>query len=93
MMAVISILAFAFGGCGEGASAREAGGPGVLVGHTGVVVGLAFGDDGRTLASAGDGENMIRLWDVRTRRSLGAPLTGYTGFGWLTCGRVSRSRC
>jgi WD40 repeat protein len=81
-----SCMACTFGGCGEGAIAREAGAPRVLLGHTGVVVGLAFSGDGRILASSGDGENTIRLWDVRRGTSLGAPLRGYTGFDAIAFG-------
>jgi WD40 repeat protein len=81
-----SCMACALGGCGEGTLARESGATDVLLGHTAVVVGLAFSGDGRMLASAGDGENTIRLWDVRTGTSLGAPLRGYTGFNAIAFG-------
>jgi len=45
-----------------------------------VVLTLAFSGDGRTLASAGDKEQTVRLWDLRTSKPLGAPLTGYSAF-------------
>jgi WD40 repeat protein len=38
---------------------------------------VAFSPDGRTLASSTP-ENTIRLWDVRTHKQLGAPLTGHS---------------
>ena len=40
------------------------------------VNGIAFSPDGRTLAAGG--ERSIQLWDVSTRRPLGAPLMGHT---------------
>ncbi|RAY12045.1 hypothetical protein DPM19_27255 [Actinomadura craniellae] len=47
-----------------------------LGGHTGSVTTAAFSPDGTTLATAGEGEGTVRLWDVRTRKQLGAPLPG-----------------
>jgi len=81
------MLGYALGGCSDRARPGDAG-PGVLRGHTGVVVSLAFSGDGRTLASASGEEHTIRLWDVRTQQPLGAPLTGYVGFNALVLGSI-----
>jgi WD40 repeat protein len=56
----------------------EGGVAGILHGHHGVVDGVSFSPDGRMLASAGD-DRTIRLWDSRTHRQVGAPLTGPEG--------------
>ncbi|MEU6741904.1 nSTAND1 domain-containing NTPase [Streptosporangium sandarakinum] len=40
---------------------------GELGGHTGVVYGVAFGPDGRVMATAG-GDNRVLVWDVTDRR-------------------------
>jgi WD40 repeat protein len=48
-----------------------------LHGHTHTVTSVAFSPDGKILAS-GSWDDTIRLWDVATRQSLGAPLTGHT---------------
>jgi hypothetical protein len=58
-------------------AARDPGVRAILHGHTDVVNGAALSRDGDTLASA-SADKTIRLWDVRTHRSLGAPLTGHT---------------
>ena len=50
-----------------------------ILGHTNGVEGVAFGPDGRTLASAG-GDNVIILWNVTTRQPIESPLVGHTGF-------------
>ena len=48
----------------------------ILHGHTDQVASVAFSADGRTLAS-GSQDATIRLWDVRTHRQIGRPLTGH----------------
>jgi WD40 repeat protein len=56
----------------------EGGVAGILHGHHGVVDGVSFSPDGRMLASAGD-DRTIRLWDPRSHKQIGAPLTGHEG--------------
>ena len=48
-----------------------------LTGHTDFVVSVAFGPDGKTLAS-GSYDNNIILWDIESRRPIGQPLSGHT---------------
>ena len=52
--------------------------PGIasLTGHTDRVHSVAFSPDGRTLLS-GSYDGTARLWDVATRRQIGAPLNGH----------------
>jgi len=50
----------------------------ILHGHTDDVTSVAFGPNGRMLAS-GSWDNSIRLWDPRTHRQLTRPLVGHTG--------------
>ena len=49
----------------------------ILTGHTSDVVSVAFSPDGKTLASA-SADDTVRLWNVATRRPIGAPLRGHT---------------
>ncbi|MCX5097573.1 DNA-binding protein [Streptomyces sp. NBC_00365] len=50
---------------------------GSLTGYTEPVDSVMFSPDGRTLATSysGDEHGTVRLWDVKTRRQLGKPLT------------------
>lgn len=47
----------------------------------GQVRGVAFDQDGKRLATAGE-DNMVRLWDVKTGEPLGGPLVGHAGSVW-----------
>lgn len=47
-----------------------------LIGHVSPVYSVVFSPDGRQVA-AGGRDGTIRLWDVATRRPVGAPLTGH----------------
>jgi len=51
-----------------------------LKGHTRDIESLAFSPDGKILAS-GSADQTARLWDVRARRPMGAPLADRTGNG------------
>ena len=46
--------------------------------HPKGVNGVALSPDGKTLASASD-DGTVRLWDLATRKAVGAPLTGHIG--------------
>jgi WD40 repeat protein len=76
VVAIAATLLAGVAGCGDATTTSPASGAGVLRGSNGVVFDLAFSRDGRILASGGD-DNTLRLWDVRKRTALGAPLGGY----------------
>jgi len=81
---VAAFVLGALGGCSEETTPRNLDDGAVSRALTDVVQGLAFSGDGRTLASAALTQRTIRLWDVRSRKQLGAPLTGYNGLGAFT---------
>ena len=76
VVAIVATFLAGVGGCGDGATRNTASDAGVLRGSRGVVFVLAFSRDGRMLASGG-ADNRLRLWDLRNREALGAPLRGY----------------
>ena len=61
--------------CASSISGRGKPLSGFLEGHGGPTTSAAFSPDGRMLATAGSDGSPI-LWDVRTRKQLGAPLPG-----------------
>ncbi len=59
-------------------AARDRGILAILRGHSDAVESVTFSPDGRTLASAST-DTTIRLWNARTHKQAGTPLTGHTG--------------
>jgi WD40 repeat protein len=51
-----------------------------LVGHNGAVYSIGFDRSGGTLVTSAD-DGKLRLWDVATRKVIGAPLPGSTTGG------------
>jgi WD40 repeat protein/tRNA A-37 threonylcarbamoyl transferase component Bud32 len=49
-----------------------------LIGHSDIVLSVAFSPDGRTLAS-GSGDKTIKLWDVQSQKQI-ATLTGHSSY-------------
>jgi WD40 repeat protein len=79
---VLAFAAWALGACSDDTTPRGVRELAVLHGHTRAVFSVEFGGDGRTLASA-DEDDTIRLWDVRARTALGAPLTDAADYASL----------
>jgi len=46
------------------------------------LIGGAFTPDSRTFIGWSNGDNTVRLWDVRRWREVGQPLTGHHGYVW-----------
>ena len=60
-----------------------------LHGHLHSVYGVAFSPDGSRLAATGDGDEAVKLWDVRTHQellTLSAPGTFLSGVEWTDDG-------
>jgi WD40 repeat protein len=47
--------------------------------HNGWVQQVGFQPDGNTAITACQGDNTVRLWDLRTREAIGAPISYYPG--------------
>jgi WD40 repeat protein len=60
-------------------AARDPGVVAILHGHAEAVSSVALSSDGHTLASASY-DQTIRLWDMRTHKQLGLPLTDHTRY-------------